>query len=122
MKGGWRPLEDSLEEAQDDATLVALHDQERAGIDIVSDGEVRRESYFNRFANALDGIDIDDPSEVPSRTGRLTKLPRVVGPIRRIRTVPVRVMAFPDSHTSRTSQIHIPSPSTNPNTPTARPS
>lgn len=108
MKAVWRPAEDSLEEAQDDATLVALHDQERAGIDIVSDGEVRRESYFNRFANALDGIDIDNPAEVPSRTGRLTKVPRVVGPIRRTQPVQVRDVAFLRAHTDRPIKITIP--------------
>ena len=108
MKAVWRPAEDSLEEAQDDATLVALHDQERAGIDIVSDGEVRRESYFNRFANALDGIDIDNPAEVPSRTGRPTKVPRVVGPIRRTQPVQVRDVAFLRAHTDRPLKITIP--------------
>ena len=68
MRDVWRPAEELLEEAQDDATLVALYDKERAGIDIVSDGEVRRESYFNRFANALDGIDVDSPATVPGRS------------------------------------------------------
>jgi len=108
MKAVWRPAEDSLEEAQDDATIVALHDQERAGIDIVSDGEVRRESYFNLFANALDGIDLDNPAEVPSRTGRPTKVPRVVGPIRRTRPVQVRDVAFLRTQTDRPIKITIP--------------
>ena len=80
MRDVWRVPETLLAEAQDDATLVALHDQVRAGIDIVSDGEIRRESYFNRFANALDGIDLDNPGTVPGRTGKPTLVPRVVGP------------------------------------------
>ena len=108
MKEVWRIDADRLEEAQDDATLAALHDQERAGIDIVSDGEVRRESYFNRFANALDGIDIDNPATVPSRSGRPTLVPRVVGPIRRARPVQVRDVAFLRAHTDRPIKITIP--------------
>ncbi len=104
----WRVPENCLEEAQDDATLVALHDQERAGIDIVTDGEARRESYFNRFANALDGIDIDNPGEVPSRTGKPTKVPRVVGPIRRRAPVQVRDVVFLRAHTDRPIKITIP--------------
>ena len=104
----WRVPEDCLEEAQDDATLVALHDQERAGIDIVTDGEIRRESYFNRFANALDGVDIDNPGEVPSRTGKPTRVPRVVGPIRRRAPVQVRDVAFLRAHTGRPIKITIP--------------
>jgi 5-methyltetrahydropteroyltriglutamate--homocysteine methyltransferase len=97
-----------LEEAQDDATLTALHDQERAGLDIVSDGEVRRESYFNRFANALDGIDLDTPGIVPSRNGRPTEVPRVVGPISRSRPVQVRDVEFLRRHTDRPIKITIP--------------
>ena len=93
MRDVWRVPEALLEQAQDDGTLTALHDQERAGIDIVSDGEIRRESYFNRFANALDGIDIDNPGTVPSRTGKPTQVPRVVGPIQR--TQPVRYAMSP---------------------------
>jgi len=108
MRKVWRIPEPLLEEAQDDATLAALHDQERAGIDIVSDGEVRRESYFNRFANALDGIDIDTPGIVPSRSGRPTQVPRVVGPIRRARPVQVRDVAFLRAHTSKPIKITIP--------------
>ena len=104
----WRPPEELLEEAQDDATLTALHDQERAGIDIVSDGEVRRESYFNRFANALDGIDVDNPATVPGRTGKPTLVPRVVGPIRRHHPVQVRDVAFLRAHTDKPIKITIP--------------
>jgi 5-methyltetrahydropteroyltriglutamate--homocysteine methyltransferase len=108
MRDVWRPPEELLEQAQDDATLVALHDQERAGIDIVSDGEVRRESYFNRFANALDGIDVDNPATVPGRTGKPTLVPRVVGPIRRTEAVQVRDVAFLRAHTDKTIKITIP--------------
>ena len=108
MRQVWRPPEDLLEQAQDDATLVALHDQERAGIDVVSDGEVRRESYFNRFANALDGIDVDNPGTVPGRTGKPTLVPRVVGPIRRSEPVQVRDVAFLRAHTEKPIKITIP--------------
>ena len=104
----WRPREGLLEQAQDDATLVALHDQERAGIDIVSDGEIRRESYFNHFANALDGIDLDEPGVVPGRTGKPTVVPRVVGPIQRTAPVQVRDVAFLRAHTEKSIKITIP--------------
>ncbi len=108
MRDVWRVSEDLLEEAQDDATLTALHDQERAGIDIVSDGEIRRESYFNRFANALDGIDLETPGIVPSRNGRPTQVPRVVGPIRRCKPVQVRDVAFLRAQTDQPIKITIP--------------
>jgi 5-methyltetrahydropteroyltriglutamate--homocysteine methyltransferase len=108
MREVWRPAADVLEEAQDDATLVALHDQEIAGIDIVTDGEVRRESYFNRFANALEGIDLDDPATVPGRTGTPTLVPRVVGPIRRRHAVQVRDVEFLRAHTDRKIKITVP--------------
>ena len=108
MEKVWRVSGALLEEAQDDATLTALHDQERAGLDIVSDGEVRRESYFNRFANALDGIDLDTPGIVPSRNGRPTEVPRVVGPISRSRPVQVRDVEFLRRHTDRPIKITIP--------------
>ena len=108
MRNVWRPAEKLLEEAQDDATLVTLHDQERAGIDIVSDGEVRRESYFNRFANALEGIDVDNPATVPGRTGKPTLVPRVVGPIRRKEPVQVRDVAYLRAHTEKPIKITIP--------------
>src|SRR5712691_1418603 len=90
----WRVAPEFLEQAQDDATLIALRDQERAGIDIVSDGEVRRESYFNRFATALAGIDLDNPGTVISRTGGFSTVPRVVGSIRRKHPVEVRDVEF----------------------------
>lgn len=104
----WRIPEPELEEAQDDATLAALHDQERAGIDIVSDGEIRRESYFNRFASALDGIDIDTPGMVPNRRGVPIPVPRVVSPIRRTKPVQVRDVAFLRAHTDKPIKITIP--------------
>ena len=108
MREVWRVSEAQLEEAQDDATLTALHDQLRAGIDIVSDGEERRESYFNRFANALDGIDLDHPAQVPSRSGRMTMVPRVVGEIRRTRPVQVHDVAFLRAQTDKPIKITIP--------------
>ena len=108
MKDVWRPPEDLLEQAQDDATLVALHDQERAGIDIVSDGEIRRESYFNRFATALDGVDIDNPGTVLGRTGNPTLVPRVVGPIRRTRPIQVRDVEHLRAHTDKPIKITMP--------------
>src|SRR5262249_34213012 len=80
----WRVAAELLDQAQDDATIIAIRDQERAGIDIVSDGEIRRESYFNRFATALDGIDLDNPGTVISRTGKPALVPRVVGRVRRL--------------------------------------
>ena len=85
-----------------------MHDQERAGIDIVSDGEVRRESYFNHFANALDGIDVDNPATVPGCTGIPNLVPRVVGPIRRTSPVQVRDVAYLRAQTDRAIKITIP--------------
>ena len=108
MKEVWRPDEDLLEEAQDDAALAALHDQERAGIDIVSDGEVRRESYFNHFANALGGIDIDHPGTVPGRTGTPTLVSRITGPIAWTGPVQVRDVEFMKAHTDRPVKVTIP--------------
>src|SRR5437763_230100 len=83
----WRLPAEHLEEAQDDATIVAIRDMERAGIDIVTDGEIRRESYSNRFATALDGIDADNPAIIATRGGQQTPVPRVVGKVRRRRPV-----------------------------------
>ena len=108
MKEVWRPGEDLLEEAQDDAALTALHDQERAGIDIVSDGEVRRESYFNHFANALGGIDLDNPGTVPGRTGLPTLVPRISGPISWTGPVQVRDVEFMKANTDRPVKVTIP--------------
>ena len=86
----WRVPDAFLEEAQDDATLLAIRDMERAGIDIITDGEIRRESYSNRFALSLDGVDADNPAEVPTAPAATTLVPRVIGPIRRARPVEVR--------------------------------
>jgi 5-methyltetrahydropteroyltriglutamate--homocysteine methyltransferase len=97
----WRVDETWLEEAQDDATIVAVRDMEEAGVDIVTDGELRRESYSNRFATALEGVDLDNPGTALDRTGHPNPVPRVVGPIRRTRPVQVRDTAFLRAHTSR---------------------
>src|SRR5579863_7871060 len=90
----WRVAEPWLEQAQDDATLLAIRDMERAGIDIITDGEMRRESYSNRFATSLEGIACEKPGEVVSRAGVATAVPRVVGRIRRRQAVEVRDMEF----------------------------
>src|SRR3977135_1020225 len=89
-----RVAEPYLEQAQDDATLLAIRDMERAGVDVLTDGEMGRESYTNRFAAALDGIDLDHPGTRPGRSGRPDTVPRVVGPIRRKRPVEVRDVQF----------------------------
>ena len=108
----WRIPEPHLEAAQDDATIVAIRDMERAGIDIVTDGEIRRESYSNRFATALEGIDSDTPGLVTSSTGRTTPVPRIVGPIRRTAPVEVRDMEFLRRNTDRLAKITMPGPFT----------
>ena len=108
----WRIGEQHLEQAQDDATIVAIRDMERAGIDIVTDGEIRRESYSNRFATALTGIDIDNPAIITSRAGLKTPVPRVVGRISRTRPVEVRDMEFLRRHTDRAAKITLPGPFT----------
>ncbi len=112
MRQLWRVAPELLEQAQDDATLIAVRDQERAGIDIVSDGEMRRESYFNRFATALDGIDLDNPGTVISRTGAPALVPRVVGRVRRLRPVNVRDVRFLRANTDRQIKITVPGPFT----------
>src|SRR6187402_3635700 len=84
-----------------DATLLAIRDMERAGIDIISDGEIRRESYSNRFATALDGVDVDQPAVITDRYGNQTQVPRVVGPIRRVRPIELRDMQFLRRNTDR---------------------
>jgi 5-methyltetrahydropteroyltriglutamate--homocysteine methyltransferase len=108
----WRIDPQYLEEAQDDATLVAIRDQERAGLDIITDGEQRRESYSNRFATALAGVDIDNPGTALDRSGRPNPVPRVVGPIERKHAVQVRDVEFLRSHTSRPVKITVPGPFT----------
>src|SRR3954467_15437695 len=97
----WRLPAEHLDEAQDDATIVAIRDMERAGIDIVTDGEIRRESYSNRFATALEGIDPDTPAIIVSHSGRKTPVPRVVGKITRAHPVEVRDMEFLRRNTDR---------------------
>lgn len=108
----WRIAEPLLEQAQDDGTILAIRDMERAGIDIVSDGEIRRESYSNRFALALEGIDSDHPGQVRSQTGRTTPVPRVVGRIRRIAAVESRDATFLLGNTDRATKITLPGPFT----------
>ena len=112
MREVWRPEESLLEEAQNDAALLALRDMERAGLTIAGDGEVRRESYFNHFANALDGIDIDNPGIVPGRTGKPTSVPRVVAEIKRNNPVQVREVTFAKANTDLPIKVTIPGPFT----------
>jgi 5-methyltetrahydropteroyltriglutamate--homocysteine methyltransferase len=108
----WRVAPEHLERAQDDATLLAIHDLERAGLDIITDGEIRRESYSNRFATALDGMDVDEPGTAIGRTGTPTVVPRVTGPIRRRHPVEVRDVRFLREHTTRQVKITLPGPFT----------
>ncbi len=108
----WRVSEPFLEEAQDDATRLAVQDMERAGVDVITDGEMRRESYSNRFATALDGVDLDSPGVAVDRTGHENPVPRVVGPIRRTRPVEVRDIEFLRSLTDRRIKITVPGPFT----------
>jgi 5-methyltetrahydropteroyltriglutamate--homocysteine methyltransferase len=112
MQSMWQIPEAHLEEAQDDATIVAIREMERAGIDIVTDGEIRRESYSNRFATALDGIDTDNPAIVRSRSGLETPVPRVVGEIKRSRPIELRDMEFLRRNTDRAAKITLPGPFT----------
>jgi 5-methyltetrahydropteroyltriglutamate--homocysteine methyltransferase len=109
----WRVGPDWLEQAQDDATILAIRAQERAGLDIISDGEMRRESYSNRFATALDGVDIDNPGEAPTRTpGRTQPVPRIVGRVRRRHPVELRDVAFLRANTDRMIKMTVPGPFT----------
>jgi 5-methyltetrahydropteroyltriglutamate--homocysteine methyltransferase len=108
----WRVKEPYLKEAQDDATVLAIRDMERAGIDIVTDGEMRRESYSNRFATALDGIDNDNPASIVNRAGRSVSVPRVVGRIKRRGPVEIDDMKFLRSHTQRKTKMTLPGPFT----------
>ena len=108
----WRLPEPLLDEAQDDAVRLAVRDMERAGIDLVTDGEQRRESYFNQFANALDGLDLERPGVAIARTGRPTPVPRVIGPIRRARPVLAREMTFLRGITDRPIKVTLPGPFT----------
>src|SRR5213075_3531125 len=97
----WLVEPGKLEAAQDDATLLAIRDQERAGIDIITDGEQRRESYSNRFANALEGVDLDNPGTALDRSGHPNPVPRIVGRIRRKHAVEVEDLKFLKRHTNR---------------------
>jgi 5-methyltetrahydropteroyltriglutamate--homocysteine methyltransferase len=108
----WLVDQPRLEAAQDDATLLAIRDQEHAGLDIITDGEQRRESYSNRFATALAGIDLDNPGKTPNRTGGFSTVPRVVGPIRRKHPVEVRDVEFLRANTQRTIKMTVPGPFT----------
>jgi 5-methyltetrahydropteroyltriglutamate--homocysteine methyltransferase len=108
----WRVQPDLLDQAQDDATLLAIRDQERAGLDIITDGEMRRESYSNRFATALDGVDIDNHGVALDRSGHPNPVPRVVGRIRRRHAVEARDVAFLRANTDRMIKITVPGPFT----------
>jgi 5-methyltetrahydropteroyltriglutamate--homocysteine methyltransferase len=108
----WRIPDEHLEQAQDDATLVAIRDMERAGLEIISDGEIRRVCYSNRLATALDGIDLDHRGQVMAGRGTPTPVPRVVGPIRRTRPVQVRDVEFLRANTDRRIKATVPGPFT----------
>jgi len=112
LKEIWRVPEAYLQQAQDDATVLAIRDMERAGIDIITDGEMRRESYSNHFATALEGVDQENPGYVTTRSGQQTPVPRVVGKIRRTRPVEVRDMQFLRANTDRPAKITLPGPFT----------
>jgi 5-methyltetrahydropteroyltriglutamate--homocysteine methyltransferase len=108
----WRVGEAFLEEAQNDATVLAIRAQEEAGLDIVTDGEIRRESYSNRFATALEGVDLDNPGTAIDRSGHPNPVPRVVGTIRRKHAVQVDDLRFLKSHTSKQVKVTVPGPFT----------
>src|SRR5437764_1097283 len=108
----WRIPEPYLAEAQDDATVLAIRAQEEAGLVIITDGEIRRESYSNRFATALDGIDLDNPGTALDRSGHPNPVPRVVGPIERRHPVQVRDVRFLRANTSRPIKMTVPGPFT----------
>lgn len=108
----WRIDPEYLEQAQDDATLVAIREQEEAGLDILTDGEIRRESYSNRFATALDGVDIDNPGTALDRSGHPNPVPRITGPVRRRHPVEVDDVKFLRAHTDRRIKMTVPGPFT----------
>jgi 5-methyltetrahydropteroyltriglutamate--homocysteine methyltransferase len=109
----WRIADpELLAEAQDDATVVAVRAQERAGLDLVTDGEIRRESYSNHFATALDGVDLDNPGTALDRSGHPNPVPRIVGPINRPHPVQVRDLEFLKAHTDRPVKMTVPGPFT----------
>ena len=108
----WRVAPEYLEQAQDDATLIAIRDQERAGLDIITDGEQRRESYSNRFATALEGVDIENPGTALDRSGHPNPVPRIVGKIRRKQPVELRDVQFLRANTDGIIKITVPGPFT----------
>jgi len=108
----WRVPEELLAEAQDDATVLAIRAQEEAGLDIITDGEIRRESYSNRFATALEGVDIDHPGSALDRSGHPNPVPRIVGKIRRKHAVEVNDLLFLKKNTTRKTKITVPGPFT----------
>ena len=108
----WRPAPEHLARAQDDATRLAIREQEDAGLDIVTDGEIRRESYSNHFATALRGLDLDNPGEALDRSGHPNPVPRVVGPIERPAPVEVDDLRFLRRNTDRTVKVTVPGPFT----------
>jgi 5-methyltetrahydropteroyltriglutamate--homocysteine methyltransferase len=112
MKEIWRVPGEFLEQAQDDATLLAIRDMERAGIDVITDGEMRRESYSNYFATALEGVDNDHPATISNRTGQEVRVPRVVGRIRRREAIERRDLEFLRRNTDRVVKVTIPGPFT----------
>jgi 5-methyltetrahydropteroyltriglutamate--homocysteine methyltransferase len=112
VKELWRIPPQLLAEAQDDATVVAIKAQEEAGLDIITDGEIRRESYSNRFATALEGVDIDNPGKAMDRAGKPTSVPRIVGRIRRKHAVEVEDLRFLRRHTTRKVKMTVPGPFT----------
>jgi 5-methyltetrahydropteroyltriglutamate--homocysteine methyltransferase len=112
MQSLWRVPEPFLAQAQDDATILAIRAQEEAGLDIVSDGEIRRESYSNRFATALEGVDLENPGTALDRSGHPNPVPRITGKIRRKHAVEVEDLRFLKSHTTRRVKITVPGPFT----------
>ena len=108
----WRVAEPHLQQAMDDATVLAIKAQEDAGLDIITDGEIRRESYSNRIATALEGVDIDNPGTALDRSGHPNPVPRIVGKIRRTRAIEVEDLLFLKKHTTRQVKITVPGPFT----------
>ena len=112
VREAWRVGEPFLHEAQDDATRLAIRDMELAGIDVITDGEIRRESYSNRFATALEGVDADNPATITTRAGHERTVPRIIGPVRWCGPVEVRDLEFLRDHTDRIVKITLPGPFT----------
>ncbi len=108
----WRVAEPYLQQAWEDATLIAIRAQEDAGLDIITDGEIRRESYSNRFATALDGVDLDNPGSALDRSGHPNPVPRITGPIRRRHAVEVEDLLFLKANTQKKIKITVPGPFT----------